>query len=681
MTHDQAALDELVREMQIGENEIALRKTFLEFTEADAKSLAAIHEHVEAIHLDEIFANLFYQHLRAFPELRRLIPDDTTLERLKKTQSRYFRDMTNGIYGAEYAESRVRVGLMHQRVGLQPKWYTGAYRKYLSFLLTNLYAQYSKEPEKFITTFDALMKIIFFDMELALDAYFFSDKKKIFHHANHDALTGLPNRNLLLDRINQALRQSNRLDSSVAVLFIDLDRFKNINDSLGHNVGDHVIVEVSHRLSSNLREADTIARLGGDEFAVVLTGIEQEAIIGQLVEKLVRSLHQPIMAGHHELYVSASIGVAVYPMDGVTQEELLKNADAAMYWAKQDGRNTFRFYQREMNEHAQSRLQLDTRLHKALDQDEFRLVFQPQIELASGRLVGAEALIRWVTKEVTVSPAEFIAVAEETGMILSVGTWVLEQACRQAVVWHREGVDPSFRVAVNLSTRQIWEQDLVATISRVLEDTGCQARWLELEITESTLMKYPDIAADTMQVLGEMGVAIAIDDFGTGYSSLAYLKRFQPHSLKIDRSFVGNITINQSDAFIVRAVVSLAHNFGIRVVAEGVEEIMQERYLRKIKCDVVQGFLYSRPVPAEEFGRMIVLPATSWMQERSVCDDLNPGGAAKAENPDFDTSHCHVRWIGHSKAVCQVESMSCIYRTPLMHYCKHPQVHTFGAVN
>jgi diguanylate cyclase (GGDEF)-like protein len=398
---------------------------------------------------------------------------------------------------------------------------------------------------------------------------------------------------------------ADRVQGKIAFLFIDLDRLKTINDSLGHSVGDKIITEVSLRIPQCLRERDTVARLGGDEFVVVLFDVEKEEYVAQVAEKILRSIEKSITVEAHEFFVSGSMGIAIYPEDGINQDELLKNADTAMYQAKQAGRNGFRFYRREMNTLSLGRLNMETQLRRALEKREFLLHYQPQVDLTNGRIVGAEALLRWQSKDGLISPAEFIPLAEETGLIVPIGEWVLEAACLQAVAWYQAGVT-SIRVAVNLSARQFVQQDIVEMVTRTLQKTRCSPHWLELEITESIIMARPEEAATTLKILAGMGIAISIDDFGTGYSSLAYLKRFPIHSLKIDRSFVSDIATDPDDASIVHAVIALAHSLDLQVVAEGVEDEAQLKFLREHDCDLVQGYYFYRPQLPDEVLRIIL---------------------------------------------------------------------------
>jgi len=430
---------------------------------------------------------------------------------------------------------------------------------------------------------------------------------ELLHLANHDALTSLPNRSLLQDRLSQAIAYANRTEGQVAVLLIDLDRFKNINDSLGHDAGDAIIMEIGRRLSVNVRDGDTVARLGGDEFVVVLADVERVETIATLAQQVLESLAQPMTIQGHEFFPAGSIGISLYPKDGQDAQALLKNADTAMYRAKDAGRNNFQFYAQDMNSRALDRLKLEGGLRRALSRQEFVLHYQPQMDLATGAIVGLEALIRWQPPGLeTVYPGDFIPIAEETGLIVAIGEWVLRTACAQHVAWDEAATFPHTRIAVNLSARQFKQQDIVKMVSRVLHETGCHATCLELEITESIIMENPEMAAETLHKLSDMGVHLSIDDFGTGYSSLSYLKRFPINTLKIDRSFVRDITTDSDDAAIAKAVIALAHSMKLKVIAEGVETVEQLDFLRAQRCDQIQGYYLSRPLAAAEMETLLL---------------------------------------------------------------------------
>ncbi|RZI43020.1 EAL domain-containing protein [Herbaspirillum sp. HC18] len=427
-------------------------------------------------------------------------------------------------------------------------------------------------------------------------------EEELLHLANHDALTSLPNRSLLLDRLAQALVFAGKSGGQVAVVLIDLDRFKNINDSLGHDIGDKIIVEIARRLSASVRIGDTVARLGGDEFVLIRPDAAREDAVATMAQQVLAALSRPITVQGHEFYPTGSIGISMFPRDGLDAQTLLKNADTAMYRAKDAGRNNFQFYAHEMNSRALDRLKLETGLRRALEREEFIVHYQPQMDIASGQVVGVEALLRWQQPgRAMVQPNDFIPIAEETGLIVPIGEWVLRRACAQIRSWRQAGMFPDLKIAVNLSARQFKQQDMVKMVSRVLEETGCLPGWLELEITESVIMENPGEATETLHRLSRMGVHLSIDDFGTGYSSLSYLKRFPIDALKIDRSFVRDITTDADDAAIAKAVIALAHSLKLSVIAEGVETAEQLDFLRRQKCDHMQGYYLSEPLPVEQF--------------------------------------------------------------------------------
>ncbi|HXM81737.1 MAG TPA: EAL domain-containing protein [Burkholderiales bacterium] len=429
-------------------------------------------------------------------------------------------------------------------------------------------------------------------------------KARAQHMAGHDALTGLANRRLLEDRLTQALALSYRNRQQTAVMFIDLDRFKTINDSLGHTVGDALLKEVAQRLAKALRTGDTICRIGGDEFVVVLPEVKRSSDVAQVAQKVIEQLSAPVTVEERELVVTPSIGITVFPDDGRDAETLIRNADAAMYHAKEMGRANYQFFTEQMNLAAARRLALESDLRRALGRDQLRVHYQPIIEAKSGQIVGHEALVRWQNPHRgLVGPLEFIQVAEETGLILKIGEWVLREACRWATFI---GVERGLQVAVNLSPRQFNDPKLVQLVAKALKDTGLPARLLELEITESTAMQHSDVALSTLNKLKELGVSIAIDDFGTGYSSLAYLKRFPVDKVKIDRAFVGDVPADADQSAIVSAIVALAHALEIQVIAEGVETVTQREFLKSCGCDFLQGYLTGRPVDADSAAKEYV---------------------------------------------------------------------------
>ncbi|MDQ5903785.1 MAG: hypothetical protein QG592_1317 [Pseudomonadota bacterium] len=435
-------------------------------------------------------------------------------------------------------------------------------------------------------------------------------EERVWHIAHHDALTGLPNRSLLHDRLAQALVGAERSASRVAVLFLDLDRFKSVNDSLGHDVGDALLRSVAERLSAVVRDIDTVCRLGGDEFVIVLGAVAGPDDAVMVSERIVETLARPVELMGHAVRASTSIGISLYPEDGRDAHALMKNADTAMYTAKSRGRNNFQFFSPEMNEVAIRFFRLEQRLRLAVENHEFVLHYQPQVDVSTHRVCGLEALVRWQSKESgLVPPIEFIPVAEETGLIVEIGDWVLREACHQLRAWYDAGW-PQVSVAVNLSPRQFQQKDLVARVRAILDEAGLPPQSLELEITESSLMHSVDDALEQVQALADMGVRLAIDDFGTGYSSLAYLKRFPVSRLKIDRSFVRDLCEDRENAAIVASIIGLAKTLGLDVVAEGVETASQLAALRGEGCLLCQGYLFSKPRPAEEvaaiFGATVI---------------------------------------------------------------------------
>ena len=430
--------------------------------------------------------------------------------------------------------------------------------------------------------------------------------QQIQHLAYHDVLTGLPNRRLLNDRLSVAIPQAVRKGHGLGILFLDLDRFKAVNDSLGHRIGDRLLQRVAARIVQSVREADTAARVGGDEFIILLTEIEQPEHVARVAEKLLEALREPFDVDGRELFLSASIGISLLPSDGRDGETLIKNADAAMYRAKEQGRDNYQMFARQMNVLAAQRFSTENDLRRALEHGQLAVYYQPILEVATKRIIGAEALLRWRHPERgLIEPSEFIPIAEETGLIVPIGNWVLEQSCKLASRW-RQTAHPSLLLAVNLSARQLQQQGFVGQVADILQKTGQDPSLLEFEITESVAMSDAESGLAMLAELKGLGLRLTIDDFGTGYSSLSLLKRLPVTTLKIDRSFVQDITSNTSDAAIAEAVIIIARGLELRVVAEGVETTEQARILQQYGCREMQGFLFSPPLPAEEFERLLL---------------------------------------------------------------------------
>ena len=426
------------------------------------------------------------------------------------------------------------------------------------------------------------------------------EQKGAFEYlANHDFLTGLPNRILFEDRLNQAIEKGARTKESFAVFFIDLDRFKQINDSLGHKIGDEVLKEVSFRISSVIRKEDTLCRLGGDEFTILLNNIKKPQDASLLSKKILKVLSNPIIIECHTLYVSTSIGISLFPEDGDCSQNLLKYADAAMYKAKEVGRNNFQFYSASMTELALKHIMLETNLRQALQNNEFVVYYQPQINVVLNKLIGLEALVRWQHPTLgLVSPDAFLPLAEETGLIVEIDRWVMKTAINQLAQWYDQGFSPGM-LALNLSMKQLQREDFIVVLKNIIKEAKCKMKWIELEITEGQIMTNPEKSIKLLEQINAIGIELAIDDFGIGYSSLSYLKRLPINKLKIDKSFVDNLPYDVEDVGIIRAIIAIAKSLNLKLLAEGVETKEQELFLINEKCENIQGYLHSRPLPAD----------------------------------------------------------------------------------
>jgi diguanylate cyclase (GGDEF)-like protein len=426
-------------------------------------------------------------------------------------------------------------------------------------------------------------------------------EKLVQYQASYDTLTDLPNRRMFIHKLREEIARANRNAGNVTLLFIDLDRFKEVNDTLGHEVGDLLLVQAASRIRSCIRESDTVARLGGDEFVVVISDVAEISILGRVAKVIVDALSTPFELNGNNAYISASIGIASYPSDTESSEQLVGYADQAMYAAKDAGRNGFQFYSEELSISANDRLELELDLRHGIGRGELELYYQPKIDFADGMLVGSEALVRWNhPKRGLVSPDKFIGIAEDSGLIVELGEWVIRAACRTATEWNGSG-KPLHKMAINLSARQFQSGNLYETVCGILEETACYPEWIELEITESLLMEDCGDVLTTLENFQNMGVTLAIDDFGTGYSGLSYLARFPINTLKIDRSFTMYVTDNGYHAEVVKAIISIAHSLNQKVVAEGVETSEQATILRRYGCHIAQGYWYSQPIKKDAF--------------------------------------------------------------------------------
>lgn len=426
------------------------------------------------------------------------------------------------------------------------------------------------------------------------------------HIAHHDALTNLPNRLLLDARLNHAIERAKRSELQVAIIFIDLDHFKTINDSLGHDVGDQLLISISNRLLHCVREDDTVARLGGDEFIIIIEQVQDIGNLDSLLKKIMKVTSQTVSINNHELSTSASIGVSIFPDDGKNAEQLMRNADAAMYHVKENGRHKYHFYTRDLTAAAYDRVILETDLKRAIVNEQIIVYYQPQVLLETKKIIGVEALVRWNHPDLGIlPPKQFLHIAEKAGLMNDIGEMVLTTACEQMVKWKQQGL-PIETIAVNIAGDQIHHSDLVETVKSILLKTKCQTEWLELEITEDFIIKKTKKAISTLQKLRDLGLSLAIDDFGTGYSSLSYLKKLPINKLKIDRSFVSDISHDKEDATLVQAIIAMGKSLSLRLIAEGVEHHSHETFLSEHGCEYAQGYLYSKPVPAEEIVEMLI---------------------------------------------------------------------------
>jgi diguanylate cyclase (GGDEF)-like protein/PAS domain S-box-containing protein len=719
----------ILDEIGIDAAEIAKRQEFLSFDARDAAILKSLHDLFESRR--EQLTEVFYEHLLRFPEIRPLLGDAAKQARLKQAQAVYFSQLTAGNYDAAYVENRLHIGLTHQRVGLTPKWYISAYCKYLGELMPLVIERYADDPVNKQAACTALLKVVFFDMGLALDTYFHAEHKaltlarnyteqivsnmpigfivldargnirlanntvlrmfgvdknkawqgktlggflevaaldekiaEVLHSKTHstdfgfervqdndthayladisiaqmgdeqvvlfmaqditlrkqseeeihrlafyDPLTQLPNRRLLQERLIQSMSISARSGKYGALMFIDLDNFKILNDTQGHDVGDLLLKEVANRLVRNVRDGDTVARLGGDEFVVALeslSSLAQDAAshAETIAEKIRTELGQPYLLNGLEQSSSPSIGVSLYRGHQNSLDEILKQADLAMYQAKADGRNKVSFFDPAMQAEMEYRAELEKDLRASLRLQQLMLYYQMQVD-EHGRIVGAEALIRWQhPQRGMVSPAQFIPLAEEIGMILPIGDWVIEQACAQLKIWEMDPAMRKIRLAVNVSARQLSQPYFVEQVKEAIEKTGIRASQLKLELTESFILSDVEEAIEKLQELRSIGIRFAMDDFGTGYSSLAYLTRLPLEQLKIDQSFVRDISSDKNSCVMVRTIISIANNFGLEVVAEGVETDEQLAFLRQYGCNNFQGYLFSKPIPLHEFEQL-----------------------------------------------------------------------------
>lgn len=425
------------------------------------------------------------------------------------------------------------------------------------------------------------------------------------HQANHDTLTNLPNRMLFKDRLTQIIKSSTRHKEQFALLFIDLDQFKKINDSLGHHIGDEVLIESASRLGSIIRDEDTLARLGGDEFTIILKDISSVQGASTVAQKIVKIMKEPIKIKGHTLFISSSIGISMFPADATSEDNLIKFADTAMYRAKDEGRDNFQFYSSDMTTQAFERVVMENSLRSAIAQEQFIVYFQPQYETTTETIIGMEALVRWDHPQIgLVPPGKFIPIAEESGLIIEIDRIVMKKAMKQFSQWYKDGYNPGV-LSLNLAMKQLNQEDFITTLLNIMNALQFQAKWLELEVTEGQVMDNPDAAISKLKEISNIGIELAIDDFGTGYSSLAYLKKLPLNKLKIDQSFIKDIPEDEDDMAITKAIIALGKSLNLKLIAEGVETQAQRDFLLKNDCTTIQGYFYSRPLPSDEITELL----------------------------------------------------------------------------
>jgi diguanylate cyclase (GGDEF)-like protein len=602
-------INSLLAAMATNEDAILARLDFLNFNDQDAAVLASLHQALEGA--QQQFVDAFHSHLNSFAALQPSI-HEPSLVRLKHMQGAYFSSLSKGPYDKEYVRNRIAVGIAHQFAGLTAECYLGACSRSLDLLMPVLWKISGNNFPQFQAALAALTKIIFFDIGIVLDSYFAADKmivmqskEKLAFQMAHDELTGLPSHSLLMSRLQQDILLAQHRNRMVALLIVDIDRFKLINDSIGHTAGDQLIKDFASRLCSCRQADDTVSRHSGDAFALILKDISEPGQVSAICENISRIVAAPFAINGEDIHLTCSIGVALYPQDGADPALLSKFANLARYRAKELGRNNFQFYFHEMNERMLERATLENALRSAVATDQLELHYQPMVDLQSGQIIGLEALLCWQHPELgMVAPARFIPVAEECGLINSLGEWVLQRACHDMRTWIDKGIRVP-QVAINVSPRQFRDPHLIHKIESALTGMQIDPGLISLEITEGVLMSDAPSSEVTLRELKRLGVTLSLDDFGTGYSSLSFLKRFPFDRVKIDQSFVRDVMVNQYDAAIANAIISLAHSIGIKVIADGVETEAQCEFMRNSMCDEIQGCFFSKPLLRENLEMLL----------------------------------------------------------------------------
>ncbi|MFZ6844723.1 EAL domain-containing protein [Undibacterium sp. RuTC16W] len=584
---------------------------FLDFSEGDAAALVDLGGEIYPYR--QRLLDMLSQHLKNTNQLTRSLTA-AEYEELHEYNRIYFSLLTSGVYDKNYIHNRLNLAIKKQGLGLSHEHYLNTCRKYLSEIKSIIWEISEHDFSNFTLYFDALLKLIFFDIGVVLSAYSYNEKfkleeakkiqeeleKEFLFQKTHDDLTGLPNRSLLKDRTKQAIYSADRRATTVAILHLGLDHFKQINDGVGYNTGDEILKNIAERLHQSVHEADTVSYYGGDEFVLILKDFEKTENIINVCERISGVIAEPYLANNIELHLSCSIGIALYPQDSSSDDELFTFADLALNRAKQLGRSNFQFYSAKMNDITKDRVEISNDLHKAIVAEELSVHYQPKADLQTGKVIGLEALLRWAhPHRGMVSPAYFIPIAEESGLIEKLGNWVIKQVCRDIVAWKQDEIIVPC-IAINVSPRQLQNPFFTTKLLNILREMQIGHDMISLEVTESVLMDHRTPVGNMLKGFKEHGITLALDDFGTGYSALSYLKHFPFDYVKIDQSFIRDITENSGDASISKAVIAMAHSLGIKVIAEGVETEAQCAFLSLNMCDQIQGYFLSRPMPADK---------------------------------------------------------------------------------
>ena len=609
--------------LNTSEEGVLARLNQLGFTSEDTGILQELGQNLEPFKL-EIAEALFEYTKSCLSQMH--LGSDVDFEKIQLGQALYFETLTSGNYGRTYLDSRIKVGLMHQELGLKPEWYLFSVNKYVSLLVPYIMRMSDHDVLRTERCMDALRKIVFFDIGIALDAYFYADKlainkialehnhnkEKLNFHKNYDALTGLPNRAMLRHHLARVVQYTGKMANSVALIQLGIDHFRMVNEVAGVSFGDQILKSIGGRLRERLHSDDMVTYYGGDTFIIVIKNIGKPAILSTICQRICDIIREPFQTGERQMLLSCSMGVALYPNDCANLDDLFKFADRAYCVAKEKGGNNFQFFDAKADAFSLERVSIANELYTAIEQDQFCMYYQPVADLQTGQIVAMEALIRWIHPvRGMIAPMVFIPIAEELPLINKLGMWIIRRVCHDILAWQQQGLQVP-GIAINVSPRQLQDISFAENLMGILAETGVDPGLITLEITESVLMNYDGSIESMLKKFKNQGIRISMDDFGTGYSALGYLKHLHFDYVKIDQSFVRDILVNQGDAAIANAIISMAHNLGIKVIAEGVETEEQCDFLSRNMCDMVQGYYLSKPMPPEltreYLRRQFVLP-------------------------------------------------------------------------